>query len=491
MPEDYRAGMLVETPLNARIGIRVLLIAAACFAGTPAAAEPAVQLTSIIPLDSPSGSTFGSAVDHEGTLALVGAFGSDDFGDNTGAAFLYDLVTGERISTILPPEPSDFARFGNAVALTGNLAIIGAPFAPSVDEISGKVYVIDLATGETVHTLSPPEPTPEFPIGVAFGAALATNGRHIIVGAPDAVDTAIQSSVQKNVAATAGAQEEFILGNAFVFELESGDLLYKYESLDVMDDFFGRSVAISDTHAVIGATTPSNFGDPIGYAIVIDLSTGAIVHRFESDHKRFGESVAIDATSVFVAQHPPNGLEFGAVFEYDIMTGELVKTYDAPSFMRGSGFGSSIAIASTYLLVGADADDESGNFSGSVPVFSRSSGGFLHTLRPAESRDGEQLGYAVSASDEIAVATAPSRITALKDPPGPVGPELAQGAVFAFEPTCPGDCDRDRQIGFNDLMTMLLHFDGPASRGCDTDGDGAIDFDDLVAALFRLGGCER
>jgi len=44
-------------------------------------------------------------------------------------------------------------------------------------------------------------------------------------------------------------------------------------------------------------------------------------------------------------------------------------------------------------------------------------------------------------------------------------------------------------VTFNDLITMLARFGGPATQGCDTDEDGMIDFNDLVSALFRFGDC--
>ncbi len=55
---------------------------------------------------------------------------------------------------------------------------------------------------------------------------------------------------------------------------------------------------------------------------------------------------------------------------------------------------------------------------------------------------------------------------------------------------CPGDCDNDGTVSFNDLVSMLFEFGGPGGGiGCDADNSGNVDFNDLVTALFLFGPC--
>ncbi|MEQ9616740.1 MAG: hypothetical protein RLN60_01755 [Phycisphaerales bacterium] len=55
---------------------------------------------------------------------------------------------------------------------------------------------------------------------------------------------------------------------------------------------------------------------------------------------------------------------------------------------------------------------------------------------------------------------------------------------------CPGDCDGNGIVNFNDLVAMLFVFGQPGGGGpCDANGDGVINFNDLVRALFLFGPC--
>lgn len=53
---------------------------------------------------------------------------------------------------------------------------------------------------------------------------------------------------------------------------------------------------------------------------------------------------------------------------------------------------------------------------------------------------------------------------------------------------CPGDCNNNGAVAFNDLICMLFNF-GNANPLADCDGSGLVDFNDLVCALFQFGPC--
>ncbi|MEQ9616771.1 MAG: right-handed parallel beta-helix repeat-containing protein [Phycisphaerales bacterium] len=54
---------------------------------------------------------------------------------------------------------------------------------------------------------------------------------------------------------------------------------------------------------------------------------------------------------------------------------------------------------------------------------------------------------------------------------------------------CPGDCNVDGVVGFDDLVAILFEFGSESINGCDADGSGTIGFGDLIAALFVFGPC--
>jgi outer membrane protein assembly factor BamB len=63
---------------------------------------------------------FGAAVAMDGNIALVGAYG-------TGAAYAFDMDTGQVISKFTPSDPGMYSDwFGSSVAISGNSVLVGA-----------------------------------------------------------------------------------------------------------------------------------------------------------------------------------------------------------------------------------------------------------------------------------------------------------------------------------------------------------------------------
>lgn len=95
------------------------------------------QLLKLLPTDGASNDLFGGAIALAGNLAIIGAQGDSDNGDNTGSAYVFDISTGEQLRKILPAEAEYKDRVGTSVALSGNLALIGAPKILTAARIRG------------------------------------------------------------------------------------------------------------------------------------------------------------------------------------------------------------------------------------------------------------------------------------------------------------------------------------------------------------------
>jgi len=54
---------------------------------------------------------------------------------------------------------------------------------------------------------------------------------------------------------------------------------------------------------------------------------------------------------------------------------------------------------------------------------------------------------------------------------------------------CLGDCDGNGIVDFNDLVSMLFVFGQNTGDECDADGNGIVNFNDLVSTLFLFGPC--
>lgn len=100
-----------------------------------------VSKGTLVAKDGQTGDIFGAAVAACGHLAIVGAPGDDDSGTDSGAAYLFDLSTGEQLRKILLSAGRNGASLGTTVGIWGNQAVAGAPFDDDVAENSGAAYL--------------------------------------------------------------------------------------------------------------------------------------------------------------------------------------------------------------------------------------------------------------------------------------------------------------------------------------------------------------
>jgi len=202
-----------------------------------------IQEAKLIGSDVTASDLSGLAVSLSGSSAVVAASFHDEGGvQNAGAAYVF-IRTGSgwvqeaKLTPSDPPAASDF--FGNAVAIDGNLALIGAANRDEVGTNSGVVYVF-ARTGASWAQEAKLIPS-DAAVGDFFGHAVSLSGNFALVGAKG-----------KNS-----------MGAAYVFERMSSGWVQnaKLTSSDLaLNDLFGNSVSISGSYAVVGAP----FADPSG-----------------------------------------------------------------------------------------------------------------------------------------------------------------------------------------------------------------------------------
>ena len=132
--------------------------------------------------DGAAGDQLGFSSQISGDTILAGAWGDDDAGASSGAAYVW---TGSGASWAFQQKlvASDAAAgdlFGNAVALDGDSAIIGAPFGGGLVVDSGAAYAFVRIAGawsQVSELHSSDEAT-----GNRFGASVALQGATAVVG---------------------------------------------------------------------------------------------------------------------------------------------------------------------------------------------------------------------------------------------------------------------------------------------------------------------
>jgi hypothetical protein len=129
-----------------------------------------------------AGDFFGSAVGLSGASAIVGApFEAD--GTTIGAGGARVLVRGASTwaqqGTTLRGDAVTGSHFGQAVAISGDDVIVGAP-----DTSSGAAYVFQRVAGAWSRDGPKLVPALGAPELVQFGSSVAIDGTHVVVGAP-------------------------------------------------------------------------------------------------------------------------------------------------------------------------------------------------------------------------------------------------------------------------------------------------------------------
>ena len=80
----------------------------------------------LLPDDGAAGDVFGTSVAISGSIAIVGAPFDDDLGPSSGSAYLFDTTTGEQITKLVPDDGGANDSCGFSGAISCCIAIVGA-----------------------------------------------------------------------------------------------------------------------------------------------------------------------------------------------------------------------------------------------------------------------------------------------------------------------------------------------------------------------------
>ena len=122
---------------------------------------------------------FGSSASVSGNLAVIGARGDDDNGDASGSAYVFDVTTGQQLFKLLAADGAPSDQFSGSVAISGNVAAIGAAGNDDHGASSGSAYIFDVTTGRQLYKLLAADGV----TGDLFGNSVAVSGNQAVIGA--------------------------------------------------------------------------------------------------------------------------------------------------------------------------------------------------------------------------------------------------------------------------------------------------------------------
>lgn len=354
-------------------------------------------------LTGPDGSAidlFGFSVSIENDRAIVGAQSDDDASANAGAVYVYDFNGLDWVETakLTPSSANDDDRFGTAVSLSANRALIGATGDDTIASDAGAAYVFDFDGLNWVESakLLPAD-------GLAFsefGNSVSLDGDRALVGAWLDSDVSNQA------------------GSAYLFDFDgvawtdSG----KLTASDANDgDTFGTSVSLHGDRALIGAEGNDDNGPNSGSAYVFELVNDnwvESVNLTSSDaqmNDSFGQSVSVlgDRALIGAPDSQVNAIATGSayVFEFNGLTWNQTAKLTASDGEESDSFGFSVSLAEDRALIGAVRDDDNGNSAGAAYLYDFNGSGWSETVKllPSDGAEGDQFGHAVSLSGNTAL----------------------------------------------------------------------------------------
>jgi len=258
---------------------------------------------------------FGWSVAISEDYAIVSALTDIDTGTSPGSAYIFHRIgenSWDNGFEIIAPDDSYFDFFGNAVAISGDYAIVGAFFDSPNGSRSGSAYVFR-RTGENTWDAGAKIVASDGAAGDNFGYSVSISGDYAVVGAPEHSSGGMQDS-----------------GAAYVFHrigLNSWDAGVKIAAPNgAAGDNFGYSVSIFGNYAMVGAR----------------------------GHDDFELGVDSGLAYIFVKTEMSN---------WDISI-----QYPQANGSAGDGFGAGLAMTDNYAIIGADHADDSGVDSGALRI---------------------------------------------------------------------------------------------------------------------------
>ncbi len=299
---------------------------------------------------------FGNAVALDGETALVGAWGADVGGaTDRGAAYVFVREGDEWVeqAQLLASDGAEGDRFGWSVALDGDTAIVAAPFATVEGQtFQGAVYVFERSVDGWTEVQK---------LLASDGAAQDRLGWSVAIEEDTILAGAIHAWINGNN----------FQGAVYAFATQEGvwievDKLFDPEGQ--VADLFGSAAALQGDTALIGAHSASIDGDPgrgasyvfqrIGTAWLLEQK---LLASDGTNPDQFGGSVALDHTTALIGadQKTIDGnVRQGAayVFRRNGTTWVEEQRLTASNGHAESSFGLSAALDGHLALVGAELD---------------------------------------------------------------------------------------------------------------------------------------
>jgi hypothetical protein len=360
---------------------------------------------------------FGIAVAIEGDLAVVGAYGNQPY----GAAYVFQRIPGngywEQIKKLTPADGGVGDYFGVSVAISGNTVLVGALWHdPAGVKDAGAAYVFERNTGGTNNwgqvaklTLGASAAT-----GDELGIAVALEGSIAVVGAH-----------RRDVSATD-------TGAAAVFYRDRGGankwgLVTLITASDPGEnDYLGYALSLSGDTLLVGAYGANLPGaTDAGAAYLFRQHSGGADHWGQVKKltavdaavgDAFGLALALDFGTAVVGAYLDDHSGYsdaGSAYVFAINQGGMANWGQTQKITAGKPsqnhwFGDAFALQGNILLIGTHRDDSLAADAGAVHLYTHTTQwAWERTYTAGDGVAGDWFGFAVALSQGTFLVGAP------------------------------------------------------------------------------------
>jgi hypothetical protein len=290
--------------------------------------EAWAQQTHLKASDGEEGDAFGVSVAVSGQTVIVGAERDDDNGLDSGSAYVFVQAESAWVqeAKLLANDGQRGDQFGASVAISGNIAVVGAPGADTAWMDSGAAYLFRYNGGNWIEEAK--LVAGDGKAGDQFGASVSISADYVVVGAPGAdgsgalyvykFDGSIWS-LEGTVAATDAAPGQGFGGSVSI----SGDTILSGATGDSAQTGAAYAYSIDTYHtASISANPgilPAGGSTDLSWswinALVVQVEPGIGTFAVDGDPIASDTvSVSPDATTTYtITAHGPYGKDTASV----------------------------------------------------------------------------------------------------------------------------------------------------------------------------------
>lgn len=407
---------------EAGLGLRTVVVgvvAISLLAPTMVASVPEIgswtENQKFEPEDEARAEEFGAAVAVDGDLAVVGAPETEtDDGDDAGAVHVYVRTlfgAWNKEATLTAANGDSGERFGVEVSLDGDTLLVGALNAENQDgTATGAAYVF-VQSGPGVWTQQAKLLPSAGASSDNFGEALSLDGDQALVGA------SLEDNANGNAA-----------GSAYVFARDTTGTWSQQDRVLAPDgdasDQFGDGASLDGDTALVGAPSDHDPGaEDTGSAYVVERTDGgwSVQTKLENPEPnaedQYGAELSLDGDRALVASpyDDSHGTDAGSVYAYsptDDGTWTLEDTLRDTDGGFLASFGGSVSLDGPRALIGSPRDStDNGGYTGSAYLFTRDATGNWTQETKLTASDGassDEFGAAGSLDGGTALVGAPA-----------------------------------------------------------------------------------